>query len=319
MHKNVDYDLASLHKSATERIQAGDFVGALQFLSRALALDPKQPDLNHAVGILMCRVGQPKAAVLPFSRAVLLKPDDTKMKTMLAELYDNLGDTTSAAAIRGLIPQETPARPGSLAPPPALSGSWAECAAYVQVGSGSVLASQSSCEVRYRPNPSGVCVTIGEETTFRGGVSILRRGASVSIGNRCLVDTAIFIAAAEIVVGNDVIIDWGVTLMDNDSHSTAWQERSDDVAQCGRDWIAHPTDFIRNKDWSNVRMSRITIGDRAWIGFNSSILKGVTIGEGAVVLPGSIVSSDVPPYTVVGGGPVTTLRTLERGGEVHGR
>lgn len=51
----------------------------------------------------------------------------------------------------------------------------------------------------------------------------------------------------------------------------------------------------------------IVIGDRAWISFRATILPGVTIGEGAVVAAGSVVTRDVPPYTVVGGIPAKPI------------
>ncbi len=56
----------------------------------------------------------------------------------------------------------------------------------------------------------------------------------------------------------------------------------------------------------------IVIGNYAWIGMRATILGGITIGEGAVVMAGAVVTRDVPPYTVVGGVParVITQRTL---------
>lgn len=55
----------------------------------------------------------------------------------------------------------------------------------------------------------------------------------------------------------------------------------------------------------------ITINDYAWIGMRATILGGVTIGEGAVVMAGAVVSKDVPPYTVVGGVPAKVVRERE--------
>lgn len=51
----------------------------------------------------------------------------------------------------------------------------------------------------------------------------------------------------------------------------------------------------------------IVIGDRAWISFRTTILPGVTIGEGAVVAAGAVVTGDVPPWTVVGGVPARAI------------
>lgn len=45
-----------------------------------------------------------------------------------------------------------------------------------------------------------------------------------------------------------------------------------------------------------------------WIGANSTILKGVTIGEGAVVAAGAVVTKDVPSYSVVGGVPAKVIQ-----------
>jgi acetyltransferase-like isoleucine patch superfamily enzyme len=45
------------------------------------------------------------------------------------------------------------------------------------------------------------------------------------------------------------------------------------------------------------------VGDDVWIGWNATILKGVTIGAGAVVEPGAVVTRDVPPGAIVGGNP----------------
>lgn len=52
----------------------------------------------------------------------------------------------------------------------------------------------------------------------------------------------------------------------------------------------------------------IIIGDDVWFGYGSIILSGVTIGRGAVVGAGAVVTKDVPPYAVVGGNPARILR-----------
>ncbi len=52
----------------------------------------------------------------------------------------------------------------------------------------------------------------------------------------------------------------------------------------------------------------VLIGDDVWIGGRAMILPGVTIGEGAVVAAGSVVTRDVAPYTVVGGVPARVVK-----------
>ncbi|HET9102949.1 MAG TPA: acyltransferase [Solirubrobacteraceae bacterium] len=55
-------------------------------------------------------------------------------------------------------------------------------------------------------------------------------------------------------------------------------------------------------------LAPITIGDRAWIAEGARVHGGVTVGEGAVVAAGSVVTRDVAPYTVVGGVPARYIR-----------
>lgn len=63
----------------------------------------------------------------------------------------------------------------------------------------------------------------------------------------------------------------------------------------------------RTKD---VYGSPITIGNDVWIGGHSTILPGVTIGDGAVIAAGSVVKADVAPYTLVAGNPSKYKKTI---------
>lgn len=59
----------------------------------------------------------------------------------------------------------------------------------------------------------------------------------------------------------------------------------------------------------------VTIGDRTWLGANVTVLPGVTIGEGAVIGAGSVVTKDIPPYTVAVGNPCRPVREIPRVGD----
>jgi len=61
-----------------------------------------------------------------------------------------------------------------------------------------------------------------------------------------------------------------------------------------------------------VKGGPVHIGDRAWLSFRSTILPGVTVGEGAVVAAGAIVTHDVAPYTIVGGTPASVIGNRSR-------
>jgi galactoside O-acetyltransferase len=91
--------------------------------------------------------------------------------------------------------------------------------------------------------------------------------------------------------------------VDHNSHALDWRLRVDDT----KGWL------VGRKDWTHVKIQPVKICDHAWIGFNSILLKGVTVGEGAIVAAGSVVTKDVPPFTIVGGNPARVIRNLEEG------
>lgn len=69
-----------------------------------------------------------------------------------------------------------------------------------------------------------------------------------------------------------------------------------------RDYDAHTIDLPA------YRISKpIIIGNHVWIGNRAMILKGVTIGDGAIVAAGAVVTKDVPPHCIVGGVPAKVI------------
>ena len=69
-------------------------------------------------------------------------------------------------------------------------------------------------------------------------------------------------------------------------------------------------DFDPNKR-ANLHPQPIHIGKNVWVGANATILPGVSIGDGAIVAAGAVVTRDVPANTVVGGVPARKLKDLE--------
>lgn len=100
----------------------------------------------------------------------------------------------------------------------------------------------------------------------------------VYIGERCVIH-----AYKSINIGSGTIISWNVSIMDGDGHS-----------------IEHNKKLNSPQD--------VTIEENVWIGNNSIILKGVTIGKGSVVAAGSVVTKDVPPRTIVAGNPARVIK-----------
>lgn len=160
--------------------------------------------------------------------------------------------------------------------------------------------SNSSVNFRRIVGKEGVSLIVGNLTLVDGSISYDREGASVSIGDRTFIGGSSIVCAEKVEIGNDVLISWGCTIVDHNSHATDWASRKNDVVAWGQG----------KKDWSGVKMKPVKISDRVWIGFNVIILKGITIGEGAIVGAGSVVTKDVPPYTIVAGNPAKIIREI---------
>ncbi|NIO39759.1 MAG: acyltransferase [Burkholderiales bacterium] len=146
----------------------------------------------------------------------------------------------------------------------------------------------------------GCKLSIGAGSIVQSAIAFDRPGGEVKVGERTFIGGSLLVCAEKIEVGDDVLISWGCTIVDHDSHALAWAQRRDDVT----DW------YHGRKDWTNVERAVVRISDKAWIGFNAIILKGVHIGEGAVVGAGAVVTSDVPPFTIVAGNPARPIREL---------
>lgn len=114
----------------------------------------------------------------------------------------------------------------------------------------------------------------------------------IIIGDNVGISGSTICATTSVTIGNNVLIGSGCLISDTDSHPINWEDRL----------------YDRNK---KTRKAPIVIKDNVFIGARSIILKGVTIGEGAVVGAGSVVSKDVPPYSIVCGNPARVVKTLK--------
>lgn len=190
------------------------------------------------------------------------------------------------------------------------NSSWNTCKDYVKIGGDTILGPGSSIDVKFRPLFPHLCVEIGENSQIFGHLVVQRPEAYIKIGKRTQIGNSYIIAAKGVEIGDDVLMAWGITLMDNDSHSLIWENRKNDAAQCAIDYKKTPEDFTRNKDWSHVQTAPIIIEEKAWIGFDVAILKGVCVGEGAIIGAKSVVTSDVEPYTMVAGNPARFIKIL---------
>ena len=116
-------------------------------------------------------------------------------------------------------------------------------------------------------------LAVGDNTTF-GYMNMISVAQRVTIGRNCLF-------AGE------------VKIFDNNSH---------------------PLDPVKRREHAVLdrqAIAPVVIEDDVWVGTNCLIMKGVTIGKGAVIAAGAVVTKDVPPYCIAGGNPARVLKTIE--------
>ena len=153
-------------------------------------------------------------------------------------------------------------------------------------------------------------VEIGEMSLINAKFIFESISGFVKIGNNVHLGGVNFICRTSITIENDVTMAWGITIYDHNSHSVDWEVRMNDNSNCYQDFLKYNGNNIANKDWSHVPSKPIIICSKVWIGFDVTILKGVTIGEGAVVAAKSVVTKDVDPWTLVAGNPAIFKKKL---------
>lgn len=131
----------------------------------------------------------------------------------------------------------------------------------------------------------------------------------VEIGDRVYIGGGSIICRERIVIGNDVTMAWGVCIYDHNSNAVDWRQRAKVVDHFYENYGNR--NCYEGIDWTGVVSAPIVIEDKAWIGFDAVILKGVRVGEGAIVGARAVVTHDVEPYTIVAGNPARLVKRIE--------
>ena len=161
---------------------------------------------------------------------------------------------------------------------------------YLEVGRSFI--AQDNCEINCLSQKGILCgdkVTIGSYAIIRptnlyGG----EPGVGLKIGNNSSIGPYSYIGCSGYIdIGDNVMISPRVSIY-SENHNFAELEKP--MIEQG------------------VTRSFVKIEDDCWVAANSIILAGVTIGKGAVVAAGSVVTKDVPPYCVVAGNPAKIVK-----------
>jgi acetyltransferase-like isoleucine patch superfamily enzyme len=139
----------------------------------------------------------------------------------------------------------------------------------------------------------GTQVTISNRNTWIVGLKVYPN-ARLEIGDNTVLGYLNLISVAKSVrIGNHCLFAGEVRILDNNSHSLDFEQRRLGMP-------LQPSD-----------VAPVIIEDDVWVGMSCTILKGVTIGRGAVVAAGAVVTRSVPPFTVVGGNPARIVKHIE--------
>jgi acetyltransferase-like isoleucine patch superfamily enzyme len=166
--------------------------------------------------------------------------------------------------------------------------------------------------LRYAPLEEGLCflgVFVTAHLPSHALRRFLYRRAGLRLAQRTVIHKGLEVRGVKsislgtgTVVGFDCILDGrgpgGITTGENvnlSSEVAIWTGKHD----------------YRARDFRDVG-APVKIGDRAWLSFRCTVLPGVTIGEGAVIAAGAVVTKDVPPYAVMAGVPAVQVAERPR-------
>jgi acetyltransferase-like isoleucine patch superfamily enzyme len=145
-------------------------------------------------------------------------------------------------------------------------------------------------------------IRVGTNSHVLGQLLIFAHGGEIEIGNDCYIgESAKIWSAKKIYIGNRVLISHNVNIFDSLTHPISASERHQQFLKIVSE--GHPKSI-------DLSEAPVFIHDDAWVGAMSILLKGITIGEGAIVGAGSVVTKDVPPWTIVAGNPAQIIREI---------
>jgi acetyltransferase-like isoleucine patch superfamily enzyme len=142
-------------------------------------------------------------------------------------------------------------------------------------------------------------IKIGSKCHIWGTLTIFPKNGYIEFGSHCSLGSGSnIVSSSKVKIGCRVMIAHNVSIYDNNSHPIDANIRHQDFIE----------NFSIGMQEHDLRAKHVLIEDDVWIGFNSIILKGVRIGQGAIIGAGSIVTKDVDPWTINVGNPLRVVK-----------
>ncbi|WP_076589003.1 acyltransferase [Vibrio ostreicida] len=163
------------------------------------------------------------------------------------------------------------------------------------------LESLSSIQYAFGVDSSAVLHKIGIGSISRASITFEKSGAEFCLGdNSSLGGGTILSIAEKIDIGDDVLVSFNCIFTDNNGHSTNLEVRKNDLSNYLQG---------KSKNWEDVSIAAISIGNGCWIGAGTTILKGVKIGENCIIGAGSVVVSEIPKNSIAAGNPARVIKS----------
>jgi acetyltransferase-like isoleucine patch superfamily enzyme len=151
-----------------------------------------------------------------------------------------------------------------------------------------------------------VAMTMGKGSgCYDRATFILGKQGKIEIGEFNIMNGSVFICNKMIRVGSHCMFAWGSVITDN------WMNGDFPKPVRRRTMlIAAAKDKLRPIPCCNKPKS-VNIEDNVWVGFDAVVLSGVKLGRGSIIGSKSVITADVPPYTIVAGNPAKIIRYLQ--------
>lgn len=172
----------------------------------------------------------------------------------------------------------------------------------VRLGVGTVITGQDAFK-RFRTTRDPGLV-IGAHCTMDLTHFSFQPGGQVTIGDHCVFASTVLLCEESITIGDRVAIGWNSYVMDADFHPMEPVARLADVFACS------PMGEAAGLSRPAVPTRPVVIEDDVWIGPGCMVFKGVRIGAGSFIEPGSVITTDVPPRSRVAGNPAQVLGSV---------
>jgi len=138
--------------------------------------------------------------------------------------------------------------------------------------------------IQFRTSPSSNLIGLNRKTI----IATHDENAKILIGDNCGFSAVVIGAKESITIGNKVMVGANVLITDFDWHSMKPENRENGISES----------------------KPIIISDNVFIGYSSTILKGVTIGENSVIGANSVVAKSIPANAIAAGNPCKVIRVI---------